>query len=262
MDLATAKQKLDDLLEDMRRNPLKYLKQQTAEGQQRAQFADAPSMTAGPSGPVHEWTREEFQAYQAAHDPMKPLYSLTSANPFAVLAVATSNGDIEALNRRIDLGDGAFGVMSAMGAAKGSSAPTPAFAQPLIGSVVPPELPPGKEFGTEIHRLIGEWFEARYPEAGLVLNTRPGQTGVDIRVPQPWVPTVVGKPYAEIKPPTNYGEMSYDRQVPNWGLTPAQVQPIMYDYSGNFYMGFGKPNWQAPLSPLFPAPVTDPSRRR
>jgi len=69
MDLATAKQKLDDLLEDMRRNPLKYLKQQTAEGQQRAQFADAPSMTAGPSGPVHEWTREEFQAYGAAHVP-------------------------------------------------------------------------------------------------------------------------------------------------------------------------------------------------
>jgi hypothetical protein len=70
----------------------------------------------------------------------------------------------------------------------------------------------------------------------------------------------VGGP--EIKPPTNYGEISYDQQVPKWGLTPAQVQPIMYDYSGNFYMGFGKPYWQSPLSPVFPAPVTDPGRQR
>lgn len=151
--------------------------------------------------------------------------------------------------------------MFAMGAATGSSAPSPAFSKPLIGSVVPPELPPGKEFGTEIHRLIGEWFEARYPGADLVLNTRPGQTGVDITVPLQSIPRV-GFEFSEIKPPTNYGEMSYARQVPSWGLTPAQVQPIMYDYSGNFYRGFGKPNWQLPSSPLFPAPVADPSRQR
>lgn len=49
MDLTAAKQKVDDLLADMRRNPLKYRSEQLARDlERRERFESAPSMTAPP----------------------------------------------------------------------------------------------------------------------------------------------------------------------------------------------------------------------
>jgi hypothetical protein len=112
-----------------------------------------------------------------------------------------------------------------------------------LGNVgVNPALKPGTTlFGDDMHDRIGRLIADKYPGLEFDIRTRPGQTGVDITLlsNKPEDIARVGFQRAEIKPLSESGYRTYQRQVENWGYTPDQVKPITYDARGNVYFGFG-----------------------
>jgi hypothetical protein len=93
------------------------------------------------------------------------------------------------------------------------------------------------QLGNHAHEAIGKFLEETYPDAKLILRTRPSQTGVDIEVSEEkWI-EALGFRYAEIKPLSASGERRFIQQVLDWDL-PAPVRPIAYDRAGKFYWGF------------------------
>jgi hypothetical protein len=113
-----------------------------------------------------------------------------------------------------------------------------------LGNVgVNPNLKPGStDFGNDMHERIGRMIADKYPGLNFDIRTRPGQTGVDITLlsNKPEDIARVGFQRAEIKPLSESGHRTYERQVQNWGFTPDQVKPITYDARGNVYFGFGQ----------------------
>ena len=108
------------------------------------------------------------------------------------------------------------------------------------------EPPAGKfgsgDFGNEMHAKIAEGLKAKYPNVSFVPRVEPGQTGVDITVPDKDVPDV-GFKYAEIKPNSASGQKTFGTQVQRWkdsGQVPQNgiVQPITYDANGDVHLGF------------------------
>jgi hypothetical protein len=98
------------------------------------------------------------------------------------------------------------------------------------------------DFGNQIHTAIGNALQAKYPGVPLILRVETGQTGVDVTVPDRYVPQV-GFKYGEIKPNSESGQRTFNKQVQNWedsGTIPenATVQPITYDADGTVHLGF------------------------
>jgi YD repeat-containing protein len=109
----------------------------------------------------------------------------------------------------------------------------------LLGTVEPPaDLTPGTApFGNAMHARIAQWLGERYPGVKFILRIGPGQTGVDVEVPEENVARI-GFQYAEIKPRSASGLATFQRQIASWGFQPDEVQPITYDQNGNIYDGF------------------------
>ena len=109
----------------------------------------------------------------------------------------------------------------------------------LIGSFTPPAglrfgLP---AFGNYAHVQAGEIVKSLYHDVPLVLRLAPGQRGVDVSVPGPYIARL-GFAHAEIKPLTTSGEKKMRQQVWDWEYDPSTVQAITYDANGNVYFGF------------------------
>ena len=109
----------------------------------------------------------------------------------------------------------------------------------LLGTVEPPaDLTPGTApFGNAMHARIAQWLGERYPGVKFILRIGPGQTGVDVEVPEENVARI-GFQYAEIKPRSASGLATFQRQIASWGFQPDEVQPITYDQNGNINDGF------------------------
>jgi hypothetical protein len=74
------------------------------------------------------------------------------------------------------------------------------------GNVTPPQGNFGSgNFGNAMHQNIADWLEEKFPNVNFDISIKPGQTGVDITVPDANVGTV-GFKYGEIKPNTVSGQ--------------------------------------------------------
>jgi len=92
-------------------------------------------------------------------------------------------------------------------------------------------------FGNYAHEEIAKQLEDMFPDVLFEFNIRPGETGVDVIVPEE-AASRVGFEYAEIKPLTPSGEASFMRQSENWRFSPGELEAITYDANGNVYLGF------------------------
>jgi len=108
---------------------------------------------------------------------------------------------------------------------------------PIGRYVIPTDAVPGTTtYGNLVGKQIGDLVQAQLPDIDMILRTSPGVKGVDIEVPFD-KSSSVGFQFAEIKPLTNYGFRSFNRQVARWKL-PGPVDALTYDYQGNIYYGF------------------------
>jgi hypothetical protein len=109
----------------------------------------------------------------------------------------------------------------------------------FFGSFATPESanPGTTTFGNYAHKEIAKLLQQNYPEANFIFRIRPGQIGPDVELVEQEAIDAVGFRYGEIKPLTNSGKSSFNRQVLNWDLADP-VQPITYDAAGNVFWGF------------------------
>jgi RHS repeat-associated protein len=111
-------------------------------------------------------------------------------------------------------------------------------------TVTPPQGTFGSgNFGNAIHQSIVDELQAQFPDVNFRFSVKPGQTGVDVEVLNSQDVDTVGFQYGEIKPNTQSGQNTFNRQVQNWqnnGTIPpgSSVQPITYDANGNVNLGF------------------------
>lgn len=120
-----------------------------------------------------------------------------------------------------------------------STSPSGQPLPPKISSFpVPEDLTYGTTlFGSYAHQEIADLLDEMYPDIKFIFRVRPGQRGVDVEVPNDFIPSV-GHKFLEIKPLSPSGERSFYEQLERWGLGP--IQPLTYDSAGNLYYGFGE----------------------
>lgn len=89
-------------------------------------------------------------------------------------------------------------------------------------------------FGNYAHQQTAKLLEDLYPGVPFTFRVGPGQRGIDIELPEGFIPRV-GHEFLDIKPRSPSGERKFYRQQEEWGVP---VQPLTYDKDGSVYYGF------------------------
>lgn len=97
-------------------------------------------------------------------------------------------------------------------------------------------VPRTTTYGELVGEQIGNLVQIASPTTEMILRTAPGIKGVDIELKAEDA-FVAGFRYAEIKPVTDSGFRTFNRQLARWKLSEP-VLAITYDYDGNIYYGF------------------------